>query len=308
MHTGKTAILALCASMFTAGGCDLTSFMIKATVDTTATVETPMEIWDTDILEYAIVNSIVVNEGQLELVPDYEPLLIATIMSEVGYAGMWLDEKADKAELAGDFDEIERLDKRQGLLFDRALLHAKHMLRLRDDGFDKALGGGVEYFEKWVKENFFRKQDAEVALTAGTAWLATMQSSEDGLAAAVDRPFAEALINRSIELDPELDGARGLVLLGTVECTVPAMLGGDPEKGLAYLERAAKLTDRRVHGTMVTMAELCAVALQDRKLFRDLLMEVIESGDVEEYRMLNHFARRKAVRVLSQADEYFMDM
>ena len=281
--------------------------MIKATVDTTATVDAPMEMWDTEILEYALVNSIVVNEGQLELVPDHEQLLIATIMAEVGYAALWLDEKADKAELAGNFDEVERLDKKQGLLCDKALVHAKHMLRLRDEGFDQALHGGVNKFEIWVKENFFRKDDAEVTLVAGTAWLATMQSSQDGLAAAVDRPFAEALIKRSIELDPELDGARGLALLGTVECTVPEMLGGDAKKGMAYLARSAKLSERQVHTTLVTMAELCAVAHQDRKLFRDLLMEVIESGDVEEYRMMNHFARRKAERLLGQADEFFME-
>jgi len=299
--------LALCALLFSAAGCDLTSFMVKATVDTTKTVKLPMQMWDTEILEYALVNSIVVNEGQLELVPDYEPLLIATIISEVGYAAMWLDEKADKAELAGDFDEVERLDKKQGLLFDRALLHAKRMLRLRDSGFDAALAGGVEPFEKWVKENFFRKDDAEVTLVAGTAWLATMQASADGLAAAVDRPFAEALLKRSIELDPELEGARALTLLGTVECTVPEMLGGDSKKGMAFLERAAKLTERKVHAVMVTMAELCAVAQQDRKMFRDLLMEVIESGDVEEHRMVNHFARRKAVRLIGQADEFFME-
>lgn len=307
MYTRKIAVLALCAFLFSAAGCDLTSFMIKSTVDETATVEIPWQIWDTDVLEYAIVNSIVVNEGQLEKVPEYEPLLIATIMSEVGYAAMWLDEKADKAELAGDFDEVERLDKKQGLLFDRALLHAKKMLRLRDSGFDEALASGVEPFEKWVKENFFRKDDAEVTLVAGTAWLATMQASADGLAAAVDRPFAEALLKRSIELDPELEGARALTLLGTVECTVPQMLGGDAKKGMAFLERSAKLTNREVHQTLVTMAELCAVALQDRKLFRDLLMEVIESGDVEEYRMMNHFARRKAVRLLGQADDFFME-
>jgi hypothetical protein len=307
MYTRKIAFLVSCALLFSAAGCDLTSFMVKATVDETATVKIPWELWDTDLLEVVIVNNIVVNEGQLEKVPEYEPLLIATIMAEVGYAAMWLDEKADKAEVAGNFDEVERLDKKQGLLFDRALLHAKKMLRLRDDGFDEALHGGVESFEKWVKENFFRKDDAEVTLVAGTAWIATMQSSADGLAAAVDRPFAEALIKRSIELDPELEGARGLTLLGTVECTVPQMLGGDAKKGMAYLERAAKLTDREVHGILVTMAELCAVAMQDRKLFHKLLMEVIESGDIEEYRMVNHFARRKAARLLGQVEDFFME-
>jgi hypothetical protein len=186
-------------------------------------------------------------------------------------------------------------------------MHAKHMLRLRDEGFDEALAGGVDAFKLWVRETFFRKEDAEVCLWAGTAWLSTMQSSADGLAAAVDRPFAEALLKRSAELDRELEGGQALMALGTVECVVPEMLGGDPKKGMAMLEEAAEISERKSHGVLVTMAEQCAVAFQDRKLFHKLLMEVIESGDVPDHRMANHFARRKAERLLTQVDELIFD-
>jgi hypothetical protein len=276
-------------------------------VDTTNELHFIEEYWDTETLESAALMSIIQNEGQLELVPDYEPLLMSTITMYVGYGAMWLGEKSEAAELAGDFDKAEHLDRRAGLMFDRALMYAKHMLRLRDDGFDEALGSGVDGFRGWVDESFFREEDAEVLLTAGTAWLATMQASDDGLAAAVDRPFAEALIKKSIELDEDLEGARGLMLLGTVECTVPELVGGDPKKGMKYLERALELTDRQSHGTQVAIAERCAVALQDRKMFKRLLMEVIESGDVAKYRMTNKFARRRAVRLLGQIDDLFYE-
>jgi len=193
------------------------------------------------------------------------------------------------------------------LMFDRSVMHLKHLLRLRDEGFDKALSGGLQTFTFWVEENFFEKDDAELLLITGTGWITTMIASEAGLAAAVDRPFAEALIKRSVELDPELKGGNGLGLLGMVECAMPVAYGGRPNKGMQILERAAKVSNRQAHLVLINIAEYCAVALQDRKLFRKVLMEIIESGDVEKYRLENKLARRKAERLLSQIDDLFFE-
>jgi hypothetical protein len=49
------------------------------------------------------------------------------------------------------------------------------------------------------------------------------------------------------------------------------------------------------------------VALQDREMFVKLLMEVIESGDVEKFRLPNKLARHNAERLLKQVDELFYD-
>jgi hypothetical protein len=191
-------------------------------------------------------------------------------------------------------------------MYDRALMYARRMLRLRDKGFDEALAAGAETFKRWIDYHFYEpERDAEPLLQAGLAMLATMSASQDGLAAAVDLPLARQMVERSVELDPELNGSRGLWLMGTIECTIPEMVGGRPREGMRLLERAAKLTDRGSHNLLVTMAEKCAVALQDRGLFHRLLMEVIESGDVAEYRLANKISRRRAERLLANIDEFF---
>ena len=107
----------------------------------------------------------------------------------------------------------------------------------------------------------------------------------EGLAAAVDLPYARYMIEKSIELDPELNGGQGLMLIGTIECTMPQAVGGRPKLGMALMERAAAMENRTNHGILVAEAQRCAVALQDRKMFQKLLAEVIEGGDVEKYRL-----------------------
>ncbi len=295
----------LYAALLCALGCNLQATFLQSQADAVKESKAGTSHWDPELVEHALATSIVMNEGYLEIIPEYEPLLLSTILTTVGYANLWLGERQELAELAGDFEEAERLNRRAGLLYDRALLLAKRMLRLRDKGFDDALSGGVERFERWARENFYEREDAEVALIAGLAWIATMEASEDGLAAAADRPFAEILLKRSVAIDPTLEGGMGLMLLGTVECAVPEMLGGDPRKGKALLERSAAIANRENHSTLVALAERCAVALQDRGLFKRLLREVIEARDVGEYRLVNKFARYKAQRLLAQMDDLF---
>jgi hypothetical protein len=287
-------------------GCDVTGTFVKTQADVTKKSTAVFTHWDTELVEHALANNLILSEGYLEFAPDYEPLLITTVLTYVGYGQMWLEEKLATAKAAENYEEAERINRRTGLLYDRALMHAKRMLRLRDKGFDGALSGGAKAFEKWTKVNFYKKDDAEVPLIASVAWFATMQASNEGLATATDRPFAEILARRSVELDPTLRGALGLMALGIVECSVPKFMGGKPTKGKEYLQRAAQITNRKNHGILVALAEICAVQLQDKTLFKTLLTEVIEAKDVEQYRLQNKFARRKAERLLDQIDELFL--
>ncbi|MDD9937918.1 MAG: TRAP transporter TatT component family protein [Myxococcales bacterium] len=300
------AFLALCTLL---GGCNLQALLIRGTVDSTAefTEEKGTAFADPELLGPILAGSTVTSEGLLYFVDDYEPLLMGTIFSNVAYGVGWLLAESHQAEIDGEFDKAEQINLRAGLLFARALYHAKRMLRLRDDDFDAAVAGGVDVFQDWVDENFYEKDDAEVLLTAGMAYLVSMIESEEGLAAAVDLPYARYMIERSIELDRELNGGTGLMLIGVMECTMPEMLGGRPRVGLKLMEQAAAIEDRQNHGVLVSMAERCAVALQDRKMFHSLLMEVIEAGDNEEYRLPNKLARHQAERLLQQIDEFFYD-
>ena len=144
-------------------------------------------------------------------------------------------------------------------------------------------------------------------LVAGIAYFVSMLGSADGLAAAVDVPYARYMVERSVELDPEVQGGQGLVILATYECTIPAMVGGTPQLGTELFKRAAAITKRQAHGVLVQWAEHCAVALQDRKQFHDLLTEVSEAGDVPKYRLPNKLARHQAERLLKQINDLFYD-
>lgn len=300
------SLLLLCAL---SAGCDLAALTIKGTVDGTRTFtkEKGNEFADVDVLKEVIGTATVTSEGLNYFVPAYEPLLLSTIMSNVAYGIAFLGAEAADAELAGKFDEAEHLNARSGIYYARALFHAKRLLRLRDDDYDKAVAGGTEVFQHWVDETFFHKADAEVLLTTGTAYLVSMVESEDGLAAAVDVPYARYMIEKSIELDPEYQGGMGLMLIGLMECLMPEMLGGNPKLGHKIMARAAGITDRRNHSVLVTWAERCAVATQDRKLFTSLLMEVIEAKDVPEYRITNKMARHSAIRLLKQVNDLFYE-
>jgi hypothetical protein len=309
MSGKKLYVLALFALTPLVSGCNLAALLIRGTTDSTAefTEERGTQFADPEMVGPVIAAGTVTNEGLIYFVPDYEPLLLGAIFSNVAYGVGWLQAESSEAELAGDYDKAEKLNQRSGILFARALYYSKRLLRLRDDDFDAAVAGGPEVFNRWIDDNFYTKEDAEVVLTTGLAYLVAMVESEEGLAAAVDLPYARYMIERSIELDPELEGGQGMMLIGVIECTMPAAVGGRPHLGLKLMEKAAAIDQRRNHGVLVNMAERCAVALQDRKMFQSLLMEVIEAGDVEEFRLPNKLARHTAERLLKQIDEFFYD-
>lgn len=309
MNGPRLLTLAFALLALPASGCNLAGLLIKGTADSASefTEERGTHFADPEMVGPVIAAATVTNEGLLYFVDDYEPLLRSAIFANVAYGVAWLGEDAHVAEIEGRFEDAERYNKRAGILFARALFYAKKLMRLRDDGFDDALGGGMEAFEPWVNEYFYEKEDAETLLVVGMAFLVSMIESEDGLAAAVDLPFARYMIERSIQLDPEFNGGQGMMFIGTIECTMPEAVGGKPRLGLRLMQKAAKIDNRQNHSILVAIAERCAVALQDRKMFVDTLMEIIEAGDVEEFRLTNKMARHHAEHLLKQIDEFFYD-
>jgi hypothetical protein len=158
-----------------------------------------------------------------------------------------------------------------------------------------------------VTDNFYNKKDAEVLTVTGLSVVLPLAFSSQGGAAFTDRPLAEILLRRFVALDPEAQNARALQLLGLMECSTPKSIGGKPEQGYALLRRAVAITKRQDLGMLVLMAERCAVAFQDRKLFRRLLDEVTRARDHEKFRLSNLFARYKAERLITRENDLFFD-
>jgi len=299
----------LCVLSTSAVGCDLNAMLIKSTLDSTDEFSSGpgRSLSDPEAVGQVLAGSAVTNEGNLYYVPEYEPLLQSAAFTNIAYGSAWLGTLASEAEERGDEAAAKQAKQRAAQMFKRAKEISIRMLRLRDDGYDAATRGDLSKFKAWTDEQFEEKDDAPVILTAGIALLLSIVSSDEGLTAAVDTPYAKYLIERSVELDPEAKGALGLQALGTYWCTVPGMAGGNPKYGYLLMQKAMKLTKRQSLGAMIPAAERCAVALQDRKLFTDLLTEVVNAPDYPDYRLTNVMAKKDAQRLLKHEEELFYD-
>lgn len=287
----------------------MAALTIRGTVDATgeASEEIGPRLSDPELLGPLLASGVIQTEGALYFLDDYEPLLLGYIFARIAYAGVWMAEDSAKLEAEGKFEAAERVNDRADLLFTQALTQTKRVLRLRDDGFDAAMAGGLQVFMEWIDDHFYTKEDAEVLLTCGLGYFVGALSSDEGLAGAVDIPYARYMIERSIQLDGKLNGSLGLMIIGLYECTMPKLMGGKPDLGMKLLNLAITNTKRQSHGHLVAMAERCAVGAQDRKMFHALLMEVIEAGDVPKYRLTNKLARHRAERLLGEMDELFYE-
>jgi len=105
------------------------------------------------------------------------------------------------------------------------------------------------------------------------------------------------LLERSVELDPTVAFASGLTALGAYHARAP---DAELPQARALFEKALQLTSRRALTVQVTYAQNYACQAHDEPLYRALLKEVQEAGDVlPEQRLENTLAHRKADRYLA---------
>jgi len=288
-------------------GCDTVKSAAEASGELFTRAQPGIEqFWDYETAGKAIPAGILQLEGVLRIVPDNERILIFTIGSYLGYGVGWIEDRLERADVADDFEEVLHLRGRARLMYTRAWELAKHMLRLRADGFDEAIAGGTDTLAGWLETHFRARQDAEVLLLASQAWAANIIFNMHDMDAIADFPLAKVILERSVELDPTFYFMQGTMLLAVV---ASQQFPPDIEKSKALFDEVLAGTERRSLIVQVSMARYYAVAIGDYELFKKLLDEVVAAGDVlPEARLLNVIARRRAERYLNQPYLYFSDV
>jgi hypothetical protein len=125
--------------------------------------------------------------------------------------------------------------------------------------------------------------------------------------ALADLPLVNALADRIFVLDHTFMGHAPHALRAGLIGTAPAQLGGRPEDAKKEFEIAIAATGGKNLMYHVVEAQIVAVALQDRALYKRLLTTVIEAPtDLnKDERLLNQIAKRRAERYLGQIDQLF---
>jgi hypothetical protein len=147
---------------------------------------------------------------------------------------------------------------------------------------------------------------AEVVYSYSIASLAWIRAHSDDWNALAELPQMEALLDRYLDIGGSEMRGSVYTYLGVLATLRPPALGGEPEKGRDYFERAIELTGGRDLSVKVEYARGYARLLYERELHDRLLQEVMEADpDVPGYTLTNVLAQRDAARLLAGADEYF---
>jgi len=285
-------------------GCDITKITANGTSELFRRGAPGFEQhFDYELAGEALPGNIMQMEGLLRIVPENEIIVMNAVRLYSSYSFGWLEDEIEVLRMEHHHAEADRLTTRVRYLYLRAHELAKHYLALDHEGFEEKYQEGLEPFRAWLQEEFDDEEDAEGLLWAGYTWGSYINASKNDMVAVADLPFAEALVARSVELDPtEFNGA-GLTFQAVVATTAP---GGNLDEAEALWNRAIEVTERRNLLTLCTMAKAYAVRRGDRELFVSLLREVLEAGDIfPEARLTNMIAKHRAERYLRQVDELF---
>ncbi|NNL54315.1 MAG: hypothetical protein HKP32_04100 [Woeseia sp.] len=150
------------------------------------------------------------------------------------------------------------------------------------------------------------ERDAEYVLAYGVASLAFIRAHSDDWNALAELPHIEALLKRYLDIGEPSATAAVYTYLGILATLRPPALGGQPEEGRAYFERAVEMTAERDLSVKVEFARGYARLLYDRDLHDRLLGEVLAADtEVPGYTLTNVLAKRDAEALLASADDYF---
>jgi hypothetical protein len=150
------------------------------------------------------------------------------------------------------------------------------------------------------------ERHAKAVYSYSVASLAWIRAHGDDWDALAELPQMEALLLRYLDIGGNEMRGSVYTYLGVLATLRPPALGGEPEKGKAYFERAIELSGGRDLSVKVEYARGYARLLYKRKLHDRLLTEVMEADpEVPGYTLTNVLAQRDAARLLAGADEYF---
>lgn len=150
------------------------------------------------------------------------------------------------------------------------------------------------------------KKHADAVYSYAVASLAWIRAHSDDWNALAELPQMEALLERYLEIGAGEDAGSVYTYLGVLATLRPPSLGGEPEQGKEWFERAIEVTEGRDFNAKVEYARGYARLLYERELHDRLLEEVLAADpEVPGYTLTNVLAQREAERLLASADEYF---
>jgi hypothetical protein len=202
---------------------------------------------------------------------------------------------------AGGFvDESERAQRLAGRAYD----YAKRALCLREKDLCTALDAPFDAYQAALEKS--DRGDIATLYGFASAWAGRIQVNSGDWNAIADLPKLQVLLLRLVSLDPHYDNGGAYLYLGVVNSIRPASLGGKPEEGKAYFDKALELSSGKNQMVRVLYAQFYARLVFDKDLHDKLLNDVLVADPhAPRLTLINMLAKHKAKALLESGKDYF---
>ena len=201
---------------------------------------------------------------------------------------------------AGNFtgDDKARAQRMSKKAFD----YARRATCAQDPALCARIEKDVEGFATVVKTD----PHVDLMYSLAAAWAGYLQSHSDDWGAVADLPKVEALLDRVVELDPRHDQGQAYMYLGVLNSVRPASVGGKPELGRSYFEKAVEISGGKNLYAKTLEAEFYARLVFDKDLHDKLLNDVLAADvNAPDLTLINTLAQERAKKLLASGKDYF---
>ena len=247
----------------------------------------------------------ILNTNDLEMVEAGAPAYLLMVDSLISQ-----DPESEKmlstgASLYTAYADVFVTDKaRSKKLSDKALGYAQNALCLANDEGCDLQKIPFETFKTKVSK--MDEDDLPYVFVMGNAWASWIMAHRDDFNAIADISRIETLMRRVISIDERYQDGAAYLYLATLSTFLPPALGGKPEQGKIFFEKAIELSGGKNLMAKVMYAKLYAKMVFDRPLHDRLLTEVLETDpNIPGYVLINTYAQRTARLLMDEADDFF---
>jgi predicted anti-sigma-YlaC factor YlaD len=256
---------------------------------------------DLELVGQAIPFGLKLYESLLDSAPKNKELLIATCSNFTRYGVAYVETEAAVLGEARHHDEVARLNARALKLYLRARGYCLRAMDVRFPGIGpKLLADPAPALAKAAK------RDVPLLYWMAASWGSAIALGLDRPELVVDMPTVRALAERALALD-ETWGKGALHEMFISLDSLPAALGGAPDKAREHFKRAVALQRGLSPGPYIALATGVAVQAQDREEFEKLLNEALAIDPEKDpsTRLVTLVQQRRARALLDQVDTMF---
>ncbi|UXI66597.1 TRAP transporter TatT component family protein [Tahibacter amnicola] len=234
-------------------------------------------------------------------VPAYLLLLDALIQGDPNNTGTLLAGAKLYGAYAGGFVTEPERGKRLSL---KAFDYARRATCIRSKPLCDVLAQPYETFAAAV--NRAGAKEIDILYGLGSAWAGRIQQDSGDWNAIADLPKVQLIFERILALSPDYEAGAPNMVMGVLHSLRPESLGGKPELGKTYFEKAIAMSGGKNLMAKTLYAQYYARLVFDQELHDRLLNEVIAApAEAPTLTLMNTLAQERGKLLLQTGKDYF---